>query len=101
MTVEQFELVGPHDSHQARVYHSYQGDPTWGGYVTLVKLTGDKVEVGTPLACPFPMDPIEIHAVVQLLSGKIPSMLGAPMDTVDNIEGDCPRCWKTYKLMYQ
>ena len=101
MTVERFELVGGANSYQAKVYHSSPDDPTWGVYVTLVNIIGDRIEVGTPLACAYPLNPIELQAIVQLLSGKIPKMLGAPVDTVDNIEGDCPRCWKTYKLMYQ
>jgi hypothetical protein len=97
MTVEQFELFGPPTSPpQARVYHSSTGDPTWVVYVTLVILTGDQAEVGTPLACSFPLSPIEIQAVIQLLSGKVPSTLEAPVGIVDKVEGDCPRRWKTY-----
>jgi len=98
MTVEQFELTGGANSYQARVYHSFPDDPTWGVYITLVNVTGDQVEVGAPLACAFPMSVIELQAVVQLISGKIPKMLGDPSDTVDNVNGDCPRCWKTYQL---
>jgi hypothetical protein len=101
MTVEKFELFGPPTSPpQARVYHSSSSDPTWGVYITLVILTGNQAKVGTPLACSFPLSPIEVQAVVQLLSGKVPSTLGAPVDIVDNVLGDCPRRWKTYIIYW-
>lgn len=100
MTVEMFEQVGPAHHRLGRVYHSFPEDPTMGMYVTLVEVVGNQVKVGTPLSCPCPMSIIEVQAITQLLSGRIPRLLGAPVDTILIVEDQCPRRWDTYDLTW-
>ena len=67
---------------------------------TLVEVVGNQVKVGTPLSCPCPMSIIEVQAITQLLSGRIPRLLGAPVDTIEIVEDQCPRRWDTYDLTW-
>ena len=96
MTVEKFELTGQASSLVGRVYHSDKTDPTMGMYVTMVEVVGDQVRVGTPLISHWSLSNVEVQSVVQLLTGREARVGTQPTDEIVNVEGSCPRCWKTY-----
>lgn len=83
-----------------RVYHSSEEDPTMGLYVSIIEVIEDnnQIRVGTPLICPSPLNQIEVQSLVQLLIGRVCEVGSEPIDTIEILEGDCPRLWKTYLL---
>jgi len=87
-------------THACKVTHSFPEDPTMGIYRTLIMVdeSSNTVHVGTPLACPQAINHVEVHAVVQLLLGRIVTVEAQSIDTVDTVSDGCPRCWKTYEL---
>lgn len=100
MTIEKVELAGPTHYPTFRVYHSFSEDPTMGAYVSIVEVFEDsnQIRVGTPLACCRPLNPIEVQALVQLLLGRHCEVGSEPLDTIEVLEDNCPRRWKTYML---
>jgi len=96
MTVE---IVTMSDDYGARVNHIIVNDPTWSSYFSLVEvILPNKVKVGTPLACPFPLSTIEVQSIVQLILRRPVTVSPQPVDSIDSVEEKgCPRCWQTFE----